>query len=72
MADLASLMWRQAADAWYERDQSAAASLARLRDEMTDLHAALTAEAAANMNVRDGNGDGAARTRLRAPGRPRA
>ena len=43
MADLASLMWRQAADAWYERDQSAAASVARQREEMNGPHTALAA-----------------------------
>ena len=42
MAGLASVMWRQAADAWYQRDHSAAAVLATLRDEMSELHAALT------------------------------
>ena len=44
MADLASVMWRQAADAWYERDRSVAAAMGRQRDEMGELRAALTAE----------------------------
>jgi phosphate transport system protein len=47
MADLAAVMWRQAADAWYGRDRSAAAGLCRPRAEMDELQAALTAETAA-------------------------
>lgn len=47
MADLAALMWRLAADAWYARDQSAAAPLNRHRDGVSELRAALTAEIAA-------------------------
>jgi len=47
MADLVSVMWRRAADAWYERDRSVAAALGRHRDEAERLHAALTAEIAA-------------------------
>ena len=46
MADLAGGMWRQAADAWYQRDRSAAAALAGRAREMDELHAALTAELA--------------------------
>jgi phosphate transport system protein len=46
MGDLASGMWRQAADSWYQRDRSAAADLAE-RDEMMDeLRASLTGELA--------------------------
>ena len=44
MADLAAVMWRQAADAWYGRDRSIAADLAMRRDEMEQLHSALTTE----------------------------
>lgn len=46
MADLADGMWRQAADAWYQRDRGAAAALAGRAREMDELHAALTAELA--------------------------
>ena len=46
MADLAAVMWRQAADAWYGRDRSAVAGLCRPRAEMDELQAALTAETA--------------------------
>ena len=46
MADLAGGMWRQAADAWYQRDRSAAAAVAGRAREMDELHAALTAELA--------------------------
>ena len=46
MGYLVSDMWRQAADAWYQRDRSAAAALAERDDEMDDLHASLIAELA--------------------------
>lgn len=46
MGDLASQMWRQAADAWYSRDRTAAAALTGRGQEMDDLHAALAAELA--------------------------
>lgn len=46
MADLAGGMWRQAADAWYQRDRGAAAALAGRAREMDELHAALAAELA--------------------------
>ena len=46
MGNLASIMWRQAADSWYKRDRSAAVSLAELDNEMDDLHASLIAELA--------------------------
>jgi phosphate transport system protein len=52
MADLAAVMWWQAAGAWGERDRSAAAVLGRPRAEMDELHALLAAEiAAAGMPV---------------------
>jgi len=47
MGDLSSSMWRQAADAWYKRDRSAAFVLAERDDEMDELHASLIAELAA-------------------------
>src|SRR6266516_4625270 len=46
MGELASSMWRQAADAWYKRDRSAAFALDTRDDEMDDLHASLIAELA--------------------------
>jgi phosphate transport system protein len=46
MGTLASEMWRQAADSWYQRDRSAAALLDERDDEMDDLHASLIAELA--------------------------
>jgi phosphate transport system protein len=46
MGDLASDMWRQAADSWYQRDRTAAAALAERDDEMDELHASLIAELA--------------------------
>jgi phosphate transport system protein len=47
MGELAAGMWRQAADAWYERDREAAAVLAERDEGMDELHASLTAELAA-------------------------
>jgi phosphate transport system protein len=47
MGDLASGMWREAADAWYARDRSAASALGQHDAEMHELHASLTAELAA-------------------------
>jgi phosphate transport system protein len=46
MGSLASDMWRQAADAWYKRDRTAAFALGERDDEMDDLHASLIAELA--------------------------
>jgi phosphate transport system protein len=46
MGNLASAMWRQAADAWYDRDRSAAPALAGQQGEMVALHASLAAELA--------------------------
>jgi phosphate transport system protein len=46
MGTLASVMWRQAADSWYQRDRSAAVTLSELDNEMDDLHASLIAELA--------------------------
>jgi phosphate transport system protein len=46
MSDLASTMWRTAADAWYQRDRSAAQDLVGRDEEMDDLHASLIAELA--------------------------
>src|SRR6266704_3777978 len=46
MGTLASEMWRQAADSWYQRDRSAASVLDQRDDEMDELHASLIAELA--------------------------
>jgi len=46
MGDLASEMWRDAADSWYQRDRAAAAALDERDDEMDELHASLLAELA--------------------------
>ena len=46
MGDLAAVMWRAAADAWYQRDRSAAAELVERDEEMDDLHSSLIAELA--------------------------
>jgi len=46
MGDLASAMWRQASDSWYQRDRSAAQTLAERDEEMDELHASLIAELA--------------------------
>jgi len=46
MGALASGMWRQAADAWYQRDRSAADRLEERDEEMDQLHSSLTAELA--------------------------
>ena len=46
MGKVASSMWREAADAWYQRDRSAGYALAEHDDEMDELHASLIAELA--------------------------
>jgi len=46
MGNLASGMWRQAVDSWYERDRSAAAKISERDDEMDELYASLIAELA--------------------------
>ena len=46
MGELVSDMWRQAADSWYQRDPSAAATLAERDEEMDELHSSLFAELA--------------------------
>jgi phosphate transport system protein len=46
MGTLASEMWRQAVDSWYQRDRSAALALEERDDEMDELHASLIAELA--------------------------
>jgi len=46
MGALASDMWRQAVDAWYQRDRSVALVLDERDDEMDELHASLIGELA--------------------------
>jgi len=46
MGTLASEMWRQAVDSWYQRDRSVALALEERDDEMDELHASLIAELA--------------------------
>jgi phosphate transport system protein len=46
MGSLASDMWRQAADSWYQRDRDAAPALRERDEEMDELHASLIAELA--------------------------
>lgn len=51
MGDLAGQMWRQAADAWYQRDRTAAATLAERDEGLDELHASLTAELASGQTT---------------------
>jgi phosphate transport system protein len=46
MGNVASDMWRQAVDSWYQRDRSVAETLDERDDEMDELHASLLAELA--------------------------
>ncbi len=46
MGEVASGMWRRAADCWYQRDGSAAPALAMMNEEMHELHTSLVAEIA--------------------------
>ena len=46
MGSLASDMWRQAVDSWYQRDRFAAPVLETRDDEMDELHSSLIAELA--------------------------
>lgn len=46
MGGLASAMWRQAADSWYQRDRNAAFTLSERDEDMDELHASLIAELA--------------------------
>ena len=46
MGEVAREMWRQTMDCWYERDGSAAPALAKVNDEMHELHTSLVAELA--------------------------
>jgi phosphate transport system protein len=46
MGRVASDMWRQTADAWYQRDRSAGQALSLHDDEMDELHSSLIAELA--------------------------
>lgn len=47
MGNLASDMWRQSVDSWYQRDRSVAAKLSERDNEMDELYASLIAELAA-------------------------
>jgi phosphate transport system protein len=51
MGNLASGMWRQAADSWYQRDRAAAFTLGERDDEMDQLYASLIAELASGRMV---------------------
>jgi phosphate transport system protein len=46
MGALASDMWRQAVDSWYQRDRSAVVAISERDDEMDELYASLIAELA--------------------------
>jgi len=46
MGSLASGMWRQAVDCWYQRDRSVAAKLDERDDEMDEMYTSLIAELA--------------------------
>jgi phosphate transport system protein len=46
MGDLASDMWRQAADSWYQRNRAAAEALSESDEGLDELHASLIAELA--------------------------
>jgi phosphate transport system protein len=46
MGSLASGMWREAADCWYQRDRSAALALSERDDEMDQLYSSLIGELA--------------------------
>jgi phosphate transport system protein len=49
MGTLASDMWRQASDSWYQRDRFAALTLADRDDEMDQLYSSMIAELAAGL-----------------------
>jgi phosphate transport system protein len=51
MGDLTSDMWRQAADAWYQRDRNAAKALAERDEGLDELHASLIAELASGQTA---------------------
>jgi len=51
LGDLAAQMWRQAADAWYQRDRTAAVTLAERDEGMDELHASLIAELASGQTA---------------------
>jgi phosphate transport system protein len=46
MGDLATRMWRQATDAWYQRDRAASDGLRKCDEDMDELHSSLVAELA--------------------------
>lgn len=51
MGDLATTMWRQAADAWYQRDRTAVQSLTERDESLDELHASLIAELASGQTA---------------------
>ena len=46
MGDVATVMWRQAADSWRQRDHSVAMALSKRHAQMNELHAGLMTELA--------------------------
>ncbi len=51
MGELASEMWRQSADSWYQRDRAAAEVLAQRDEDMDELHSSLIAELASGQTA---------------------
>jgi phosphate transport system protein len=51
MGTLTAEMWRQAADAWYERDREAAKAVAERDEGLDDMHASLIAELASGQTA---------------------
>jgi phosphate transport system protein len=51
MGDLVSEMWRQAADAWYQRDRAAATALAQRDESLDELRASLVTELASGQTA---------------------
>ena len=72
MGNLVSGMWRQAADSWYQRDRSAAFTLAARDQEMDELTLKLDSRTCLRTNdTAGGGGDDAGGVLLRASCRPR-
>jgi len=51
MGNLASSMWREAVDSWYQRDRAAAEVLAQRDEDMDELHSSLIAELASGQTA---------------------